>query len=63
MDDALLVRRGQTVRELDRVIDHSANRQCTCTQPLTQRFPFEQLRYDVGRAAIRPMSNTDRMLG
>ena len=52
MDDALLVRGGQAVRDLHGVVERLAHRQGAAAQALAQRLAFEQLRDDVGRAVV-----------
>ena len=52
MDDALVVRRGEALRDLPRVVDRLAHRQRARLQPAAQRLPLEQLRDDVGRAVV-----------
>jgi hypothetical protein len=52
MDDSLLVRRGQSVRDLQRGIDGAPRWQRTAFQPLAQRHAFEQLADDVRRPTL-----------
>ena len=52
MDDALLVRGGQAMRDLNGVLDRLASGQRAGIETLTQRGAFEQLRDDVGRALM-----------
>ena len=47
MDHATLVRRGETLRELDGVADRLFQRQRLSFEPLTERRAFEQLGDDV----------------
>ena len=47
MDDALLVRRGQALRDLQRDVERLAHRQGAVGQPLPQRLPLEQLHHCV----------------
>ena len=53
VDDALVVRGGEPFGDLTRVVDRFARRQRARVQPAAERFPFEQLRDDVGRAGMR----------
>ena len=58
MDDALLVRGGEAVRDLHRVSFDEAlrtrrSRPAVAAQPLAQRLALEQLRDDVRRAVVR----------
>ena len=64
VDDPLLVRRRQPVRDLDGVLDRLADRQRAGGQTLAQRLAFEQLGDEVRRAVDGvPMSYSARMLG
>ena len=56
VDDALLVRGGQAVRDLDRVVDRLARRQSAPPDARAQGLALEQLLDDVGRAVRLPMS-------
>ena len=47
VDDALLVRRRETMRHLARDVDGLADRQRACLQAVAQRLALEQLRDDV----------------
>jgi hypothetical protein len=47
MNDSLLVRRSQSVRNLDRVVDRLSQRKAG--HLVAQRHAFEELRNDVGR--------------
>lgn len=47
MHDALRVRRGEAVRDLNREIDGLAHRKRTSRQKLLERHALEQVRYDV----------------
>ncbi len=53
VDDAFLVRRGQTVRDLDRIVDRLARGESSGGDPASQRFPFQELCDDVRRAIVR----------
>src|SRR5262249_1402485 len=52
--DPLLVRRGETLGDLDRIVDRLARRDGTAGQSRPQRLALEQLRDDVRRAVVRP---------
>ena len=52
VDDALVVRGGEPLGDLARVVDGLARRQRAAVQAAAQRFAFEQLRDDVGRAVV-----------
>jgi hypothetical protein len=53
MDDAVLMRRGEPFQELQRVVEHRAQRECPLlTQPFSQRLALEQLGDDVGDAVF-----------
>ena len=52
--DPLLVRRGQSLRDLHRVVDRLARGDRARAQAAAQRLAFEQLRHDVRRAVVRP---------
>ena len=43
MDDAAVVRRGESLRDLHGVVDRLAFRNGAAPQPLTERLAFEQL--------------------
>src|SRR4029077_9693265 len=49
---ALLMRGGESARDLDRVVQGLADRQWTCAQTLAQRVALEQLGDHVGRAGV-----------
>ena len=53
VDDPLLVRRGEAVRDLQRVVDRLSRRQLPARERRAQRLAFEQLLNDVGRALVR----------
>ena len=53
VDDPLLVRGGQAVRDLQRVVDRLARRQLPARERRPQRLSFQQLADDVGRAVVR----------
>src|SRR5215510_6506446 len=59
MHDSLIVRGGQTARNLQGIIDHTAWRQRRAAQPITQCFAIEEFRNDVRRAPIFRRSRTD----
>ena len=49
MDDALVVCRGQTVRDLDSILDRPAHRYLAMrVYKLAKRGSLEQLRHDIG---------------
>ena len=50
----LVVRRGETLRELDREIDRLSQRERLSSESLAQRLSLQQLRDDVGSAFVRP---------
>jgi hypothetical protein len=50
MNDAVVMCCGQSVGDLDAVIDGFANRERTTLQRVTERFAGEQFRYEVRRA-------------
>ena len=52
MDDSLLVRGRQSLRDLLRVVGGFARRERAGTQTLPQRLALQQLRHDVRRTAI-----------
>ena len=52
--DPLLVRRGETLRDLHRVVDRLARRDRARAQAAPQRLALEKLRHDVRRAVVRP---------
>ena len=52
--DPLLVGGGEAVRDLDRVFDRLPLGQRAGGDPPPQRFPFEQLRDDIGSSLVRP---------
>ena len=52
MDDALVVRGGEPLRSLARVVDGFARRQRASLQPAAERFALEQFGDDVGRAGV-----------
>jgi hypothetical protein len=52
VDDPLLVRCGQAVRHLDRVVDRLADRQRARAKAIAERFALEQLRDDEGGAVV-----------
>ena len=54
VDDPLLVRGGQAVRDLQRVVDRLARRDASAGERRAQRLAFEQLLHDVGRALVGP---------
>ena len=53
MNYALVVRRGQPVRQLNPLINRFARAERTLIEQLTQRLAFEQFGHDVGRAVMR----------
>jgi predicted nuclease with RNAse H fold len=53
VDDPLLVRGGEAVRELDRVLRRLAHGERAARHPRAQRLALEQLRDDVRRAVVR----------
>ena len=53
MDDPLLVRRREPLRDLDRVVGRLAHRDRAAGHPRAQRLALEQLRHDVRRAVAR----------
>ena len=63
MDDPPLVRRCETARDLDRVLDRLARMSRQRGEPPTQRVPFEQLRDDEGTRLMRAQSYTAVMFG
>ena len=54
VDDPLLVRRGESLRDLDGVVDRLADRERPGEQARPQRLALEQLRDDVRRVVVRP---------
>ena len=52
MDDPAIVRRGQTARDLTRVVGRLAGRQRTAGHPVAQRFTVEKLSDEVRGAAL-----------
>ena len=52
MDDALLVSRGDTPRNLERITQGLPLRNRPCGQPCTQCLAFQQLRDGIGDAAL-----------
>ena len=52
VDDPLLVRGGEAVDDLERVVDRSARGELASGDDLAQRLPFQQLLDDVGRARM-----------
>ena len=48
MNDSLLVRRRQAIRDLDGVIERLAHWQWAMEQALAKRLAFQQFRYQVG---------------
>jgi hypothetical protein len=52
MNDAFLVRCGQSVGNLQGEINGLAGGECAAAQPVTQGFAFQQLGNDVGRAFV-----------
>ena len=54
VNDSLLVRSGEAVRDLDADLDRLARRHGATFQPLAKRFTFEQLGDGVGRALVKP---------
>src|SRR2546428_5749913 len=52
MDDPFLVRSGQTMRNLDRIVDRFALRLRRAAQSFAQRLAFEQFRDDVRRTVM-----------
>ena len=53
MDDPLLVRRGEALRELHRVVDGLPHRDRAGTETATQRLALEELGDDVRRTLVR----------
>jgi hypothetical protein len=53
VDDPLLVRGGEALRGLARVVDRRAQRQLSAGEGRTKRFPLEKLRDDIGRSRVR----------
>ena len=53
VDDAAVVRRGETLRDLLGVVEGLANPRRAVSQDRAQLFAFEQFGDDVGRAAMR----------
>ena len=56
MDDALLVGRGESFRDLERVIDGLPLRDRARVELAAQRLAFEKLRNGVGRPSCVPKS-------
>src|SRR6516162_5051071 len=54
MDDATLMGRRQSARDLLAYFDDLSRRQWTATQPCAQGFAFQQFGYQVGRAVVQP---------
>ncbi len=54
MDDPFLVRRGQSVRDLERVVDRLPRRELRSGERRAQRLPFEQLLDDIRSAFVGP---------
>ena len=54
MNDALLVRGRQRLRDLDAKLDRFADGKRSCGQPLAQRLALEELGDDEGRAVMDP---------
>ena len=52
MDDSLLVRRGQALRDLHGVFDRLADGKGAARKPRAQRLALEQLGHDVRRAVV-----------
>jgi hypothetical protein len=52
MDDAALVRRGESLRDLMRPVDRAADGEARLLQPLAQRRSFEQLHHRVRDAVL-----------
>ena len=52
VDDALVVRGGEPLRDLARVVDRFARRQRAAHAAAAKRLALEQLRDDVGRAGV-----------
>ena len=53
VDDALLVGRGEALRDLERVVDGLPLRNRTRVELAAQRLAFQQLRDGVGRPVLR----------
>ena len=52
MNNSFFVGRGQSMRDLQGVIQGLAHRDRSATQPLAKSFSLEQFRYDVGRSLV-----------
>ena len=52
VDDPLLVRGGEAVDDLERVVDRAARRDPAAREHRAKRLPFEQLLDDIGRAVV-----------
>ena len=53
VDDALLVRRGEALRDLQRVVDGLLLRDRSAVEPVAQRLALQQLHDGVGDALVR----------
>src|SRR6266700_1250139 len=54
MDDPLLVRGCQAMRDLQRIVDRFSLRQLPTRQRLAKRLALEQLLHDIGSAFVGP---------
>jgi hypothetical protein len=63
VDDALVVRGRQAMRDLDRVVDRLPRREASRRKLRAQRLALEQLLDDVGRPVMRPDVVDDRDVG
>src|SRR5262245_34369333 len=52
MHDAFVVRRRESVTDLDRVLDRFTYRHRAATETLTECFALQQLRHDIWRAIV-----------
>jgi hypothetical protein len=54
MNDPPIVGAGQSLRDLDRRLDRSSERQGTIGEPLAQRGTLQKLLHDVGASVVHP---------